>query len=229
MNPLSHLYWIVVIRLDKDSSSTFQDSLPPICLFTQNPETEQAETQQPLSAALFTCSSEFPTSTPRSTCAPADRVACSLTFCKKMKKYCSILLACITLACENNSEMDAMLEALDYETPDSSYVAGFGNIEGADYTAAQGLFDGNFYCMVIKQPVHGNGNGPSSLRRKNGNVLTDIGGTTYTLPSPGVYTISIVEDVPTLVAITDYSEYPSRVQDFINRKQEAEQAAPSNP
>ena len=36
---------------------------------------EKAETQQPLSAALFTCSTVVSTSTPRSTLAPASGVA----------------------------------------------------------------------------------------------------------------------------------------------------------
>lgn len=118
-----------------------------------------------------------------------------------------------------------MYDALDYETPDTSYTAGFSITGGPQYTATQGLFGSNFYCVVLNQPVHGDGSGPSSFRRKNGSVLTDIGGATYTLPKPGVYTISIVEGVPSLIAITDFSGYPSEVQDFINRKREAEQPA----
>ena len=57
-------------------------------------EAEQVETQQPLSAALLTCSPVVTTSTPRSTFAPADRVACSLTLAKK-NHMPSIELVCV--------------------------------------------------------------------------------------------------------------------------------------
>ena len=52
----------------------------------EDEEAQQVETQQPLSAALFTCSPVVLTSTPRPTLAPADRGACSLTLCAELSK-----------------------------------------------------------------------------------------------------------------------------------------------
>lgn len=62
-----------------------------------------------------------------------------------MKKYLSILLVCISLGCENKSDIDARRNTLDHETADSGYTASFGITDGPLHTATQGLFDGDFF------------------------------------------------------------------------------------
>ena len=58
----------------------------------------EVETQQPRSAALLTCSSVILTSTPRSTLAPADRVACSLTLASEIAEMIPNIFLSSTVA-----------------------------------------------------------------------------------------------------------------------------------
>lgn len=73
---------------------------------------EQGETQQPLSAALFTCPFVGSTPTPCSALALADRVACSFTFCKTMKTsarpytFSAVMLLAIVVANVATAEPD---------------------------------------------------------------------------------------------------------------------------
>lgn len=104
-----------------------------------------------------------------------------------------LLLACVTLSCEKGSEFNSKRDTLDYASPDSSYSAGFDEIDGPDYTASKGIFDGDLYCILLEEPANDHGSNLSSLRRKDGIILIDIGGDAYALPGPGAYTLKAIE------------------------------------
>ena len=119
-----------------------------------------------------------------------------------------------------------MYDSVDYELADTSSSAGFDITDGVDFTATKGFFDGKYFCVVIEQPAPGDGTGPSSLRREDGRVLTDIGGATFTLAEPGVFTLIAREGESELSEVRDFNSYPERVRNFIKQ---AEQVGAQNP
>lgn len=143
-----------------------------------------------------------------------------------MKRLLIAVFASVSLGCDRSSERGAIDDSFDYQLADASASAGFDIIDGVDYTATKGLFDGEYFCVVLEQPVPGDGTGPSSLKRKDGRVLTEIGGATFTLPEPGVFTLIAIDGESELTEVRDFETYPERVRNFIKQ---AEQAGAPNP
>lgn len=143
-----------------------------------------------------------------------------------MKRLLIAVFASVSLGCDRSSERGAKDDSFDYELTDAGASAGFDRIDGVDYTATKGFFDGEYFCVVVEQPAPGDGTGPSSIMRKDGRVLTEIGGAAFTLPKPGVFTLIAREGESELTEVCDFEAYPERVRKFITQ---AEQAGAPNP